>query len=317
MKSKLSVIYDITKKCPWDCSICCMGACSGTDALKDELSLECKLHLMDDLKQVSQIRDVSIDVRMDEDGEMRIIGVEATLAARIIFYEEESVKILDDMYSLEKKCELTREKKHFETLLVQNHSKCKIAERLSLPEIKDNILQICHSSAKIQIENVGITERGLLMEGILHVNFMYVKPDDEIPFDVWQGMVPFSYLLESTETGSDMSYDLLGTVEQLSIGLLGNDEIEVKAVLAIRSFLKKPVVFTDITDVSYASTDFKERENAPGIIGYIVKDGDKLWDLAKKYNTTVDSIMEVNNLEQKELKCGQKMLIFKENLSIL
>ena len=61
MKSKLSVIYDITKKCPWDCSICCMGACSGTDALKDELSLECKLHLMDDLKQVSQIRDVSID----------------------------------------------------------------------------------------------------------------------------------------------------------------------------------------------------------------------------------------------------------------
>jgi len=264
-----------------------------------------------------EIRDISIDVRMDEDGEMRIIGVEATLAARIIFYEEESMKILDDIYSLEKKCELTREKKHFETLLVQNHSKCKIAERLSLPEIKDNILQICHSSAKIQIENVGITERGLLMEGILHVNFMYVKPDDVIPFDVWQGMVPFSYLLESTETGPDMSYDLLGTVEQLSIGLLGNDEIEVKAVLAIRSFLKKPVIFRDITDVSYGLIDFKEQENAPGIIGYIVKDGDKLWDLAKKYNTTVESIVEVNNLDQKELKSGQKMLIFKENMSIL
>lgn len=61
MKSKLSVIYDITKKCPWDCSICCMGACSGSDALKDELSLECKLRLMDDLKQVNQFRDVSID----------------------------------------------------------------------------------------------------------------------------------------------------------------------------------------------------------------------------------------------------------------
>jgi len=164
---------------------------------------------------------------------------------------------------------------------------------------------------------VGITERGLLMEGILHVNFMYVKPDDVIPFDVWQGMVPFSYLLESTETGPDMSYDLLGTVEQLSIGLLGNDEIEVKAVLAIRSFLKKPVIFRDITDVSYGLIDFKEQENAPGIIGYIVKDGDKLWDLAKKYNTTVESIMEVNNLDQKELKSGQKMLIFKENMSIL
>ena len=34
------------------------------------------------------LTDISIDVRMDEDGEMRLIGVEATLEARIIVYEE-------------------------------------------------------------------------------------------------------------------------------------------------------------------------------------------------------------------------------------
>ena len=130
-------------------------------------------------------------------------------------------------------------------------------------------------------------------------------------------MVPFSYLLESNETNENMTYDLLGTVEQLSIGLLGNDEIEVKAVLAIRSFLKSPVSLADITDISYELIDLKEQENAPGIIGYIVKEGDKLWDLAKKYNTTIETIIEVNDLEQNELKKGQKMLIFKENMSIL
>lgn len=264
-----------------------------------------------------EIRDISVDVRMDEDGEMRVLGIEATLEVRVIIYEEEKMKILNDMYSLEKKCELIRTEKYFEKLLMQNHSKCKIVERLSLPEIKDDILQICHSSARIQIENVEVQEKGLLVDGILHVSFMYVKPDDVIPFDVWQGMVPFSCLLESNETCEKMSYDLLGTVEQLSIGLLGNDEIEVKAVLAIRSFLKSPVRFEDVTNISYILTDVKEQEKAPGIIGYIVKDGDELWDLAKKYNTTMESIMEVNNLENKELKNGQKMLIFKENMSIL
>lgn len=264
-----------------------------------------------------EIRDISIDVRMDEDGEMRVLGIEATLEVRVIVYEEEKMKILEDMYSLEKKCELTRTKKSFERLLMQNHSKCKIVERLSLPEIKDNILQNCHSSARIQIENTEIQEKGVFVEGILHVNFMYVKPDDVIPFDVWQGMVPFSYLLESNETYEGMKVDLLGTVEQLSIGLLGNDEIEVKAVLAIRSFLKGSVELMDITDISCVPHDMKEQENTPGIIGYIVKDGDKLWDLAKKYNTTMESIMEVNNLDHEELKNGQKMLIFKENLSIL
>lgn len=263
------------------------------------------------------IKDIQIDVRMDEDGEMRVLGVEATLEVRMIIYEEEKMKILDDMYSLEKKCELLREKKIFERLLMQNHSKCKIVERLSLPEIKDDILQICHSSAQVQIDNMEVEEKGIHIEGILHVNFMYVKPDDVIPFDVWQGMIPFSYLLESNETGENMNCDLLSTVEQLSIGLLGNDEIEVKAVLAIKSFMKMPVMCENIKDISYYPANMKEQENEPGIIGYIVKDGDKLWDLAKKYNTTVESIMKVNDLEKKELKNGQKMLIFKENMSIL
>ena len=264
-----------------------------------------------------EIKDISIDVRMDEDGEMRVFGIEATLEVRVIIYEEEKMKMLGDLYSLEKRCRLTRSEKYFEKLLMQNHSKCKIVERLSLPEIKDDILQICHSSARIQTEHTEILEKGLLVEGILHVNFMYVKPDDVSPFDVWQGMIPFSCLLESNETCEKMSYELLGCVEQLSIGLLGNDEIEVKAVLAIQSFLKCPMDFADITEISYEPIDYQEQESAPGIIGYIVREGDKLWDLAKKYNTTVESIMEVNKLEHSDLKSGQKMLIFKENLSIL
>ena len=83
---------------------------------------------------------------------------------------------------------------------MQNHSKCKVAERLSLPEIKDDILQICHSSARIQVEHTEIETGGIRIEGVLHLYFLYVKSDDTVPFGVWQGMIPFSYLLESNET---------------------------------------------------------------------------------------------------------------------
>lgn len=61
MKRKLSVIYDITKQCPWNCAICCMGASAKDDALEGELTLERKLSLMDDLAVVNQFRDVRID----------------------------------------------------------------------------------------------------------------------------------------------------------------------------------------------------------------------------------------------------------------
>ena len=61
MKKSLSVIYDITKHCPWNCSICCMGATSDCESTKNELSLERKLSLMDDLALVNQFRDIRID----------------------------------------------------------------------------------------------------------------------------------------------------------------------------------------------------------------------------------------------------------------
>ena len=264
-----------------------------------------------------EITDVSIDPRMDEEGEMRILGVEATLEARIIVSIEEEIQILQDIYSLRHNCALRLKEQTMEQLLMQNHSKCKVSEQLSLPEIKDDILQICHSSGRIQVEHTEITERGIQIEGVLHVSFLYVKSDDTIPFDVWQGMVPFSYLLESNQTSGDMSYDLTHFVEQLAIGLLGNGEIEVKAVLAFNSFLKKPVRIQNIEEITYEEIDMEEMEKRPGIVGYIVKEGDELWDLAKCYSTTVEGIMEVNGMEKQEITPGDKILIFKENMSIL
>lgn len=42
---------------------------------------------------------------------------------------------------------------------------------------------------------------------------------------------------------------------------------------------------------------------------YIVKKGDSLYSIAKKYNTTVDSLKKKNNLKSNTLSIGQKLLI--------
>lgn len=52
-------------------------------------------------------------------------------------------------------------------------------------------------------------------------------------------------------------------------------------------------------------------------MGHIVRDGEDMWSLAKQYMTTVDGIREINGLDSENVRTGDKLLILKENMSIL
>ena len=130
-------------------------------------------------------------------------------------------------------------------------------------------------------------------------------------------MVPFSYLLEAEGMNEKTQYDISNNIEQLSISMAGSGEIEVKAVLAFCSFIRQPVQTEVIDNITMEPYQTEELERRPGIVGYIVKEGDELWTLAKRYCTTIDGICAVNGLTEDQVKPGDKILIFKENMSIL
>lgn len=47
---------------------------------------------------------------------------------------------------------------------------------------------------------------------------------------------------------------------------------------------------------------------------YVVESGDTLWGIASKYNTSVDKIKDINNLNSNNLSIGQKLLVPGNNL---
>ena len=48
------------------------------------------------------------------------------------------------------------------------------------------------------------------------------------------------------------------------------------------------------------------------MVGYVVKPGEELWDIAKQFYTTSEAIAETNQLEEETLVPGQILLIMKE-----
>lgn len=263
------------------------------------------------------LEDTLADIRADEDGEMRILGIEATLSLRMDLYEEEETNLLTDIYSLQQNCVYETKETALEELLMQNQSKCRIAERISLPELGGDVLQILHCQGSLQLESEQHTAEGIQAEGIMHLSFLYLRSDDAQPYGVWQGMVPFSWLIEYPDMPEEVNSSLTYHVEQLAVLPAGNEAVEVKAVLAFDVFLRKVLHVNVITEVQMEPFHMEELEARPGVVGHIVQRGEDLWSLAKKYMTTVERIMEVNDLSEEKISQGDKLLIFKENMSIL
>ena len=90
-----------------------------------------------------------------------------------------------------------------------------------------------------------------------------------------------------------------------------SSQVEVKAVLNLNCIVFEQQNIQKITEVQQEPFDMEELQESPGIIGYIAKEGDKLWNIAKENYTTISDIVKTNQLSSEQIKGGDKILIIK------
>ena len=101
-------------------------------------------------------------------------------------------------------------------------------------------------------------------------------------------------------------------LEQLSTLMLDSNEIEVKAVMNLNALVLRQWKEQLITDIQEKELDLEKLEQMPGVVCYIVQPEDTLWDIAKKFYTTTDSIREMNELGEGEPRPQQALLVVKK-----
>lgn len=254
----------------------------------------------------------AIEVKPDPDGEERILQVDAVLELNMRMYREEEHKLLLDAYSPLKECILHRKKEGLESLLVRNFSKCRLADRIEVKENQGKVLQLCHSSGRVKVDKTRITDKGIVAEGIVALKILYIIGNDEMPFYSMDAMLPFTHLIEAGDIGQDCTYFLQADLEQLSTAMADGDEIEVKAAVGLNMLVFKQWEEEIIEAVEEQPLDRRKMDGMPGITVYIVKNGDTLWDIAKKFYTTEEEISSVNSLAEKEVKPGQPLILVKQ-----
>ncbi len=261
----------------------------------------------------AKIIHTEIEARRDADMENRNVGIEVVLELDMAVYEDEKVEILKDVYALDRKLTPVYRSVVFDNILMKNQSDLKLHQRIKIKNDQARILQICQAGGHIKIDRTQINEMGILVEGVVYVQILYVAEDDKVPVNALKGMVPFSCQIEIPDIDRSCTYEIAPVLEQLGSNMVDSEEIEIKMMLVLSAIVFKRMKVNIIEDIKEEAIDPAQQENMPGIIGYIVRPQDELWTLAKNFNTTVEEIMSTNELEQEQLTPKQKLVILRRN----
>lgn len=267
----------------------------------------CKDGMIPDIRY--RVGTQEITIRPDFDGEERNIGLDLAVDIMMRIYEEEETELVTDIYGVTKEvCAQTYEAS-LRRLLSKVTGKMKVSGRINVGKGKAPILQLLHSEGIVVMEQQQVVERGILVQGSLNVKVMYITGDDEMPYSTVQEQIPYEYTLEVPGIAPEDMGRVQAKMEQLQVTMLDGEEMDVKAVLSFHTTVFQMLPMNLIQQVGVSDLDRAKQGNLPGMIIYVVKHGDNLWNIGKKYYVPVEQLRAMNGLSSDELKPGQKLLI--------
>ena len=250
-----------------------------------------------------------LTVRPDFDGEERSIGLELVMDISIRIYEEERLEIISDIYGVSSEINAVTHRADLRRLLARVTGKTKVTDRIHVTG--GSVLQLLHSEGSVTLEQQSTVENGILLQGSLTVKVLYITGEDDAPYGCTQAQIPYQYTLEVPDIAPEDLGKVHAEVEQLQVTMLDGEEMDVKAVLCFSTVVFKNIPMELISQVTVSELDSSKMSNLPGMVVYVVKPGDNLWNIGKKYYVPVETLRELNSLDSDELMPGQKLLVVK------
>lgn len=249
-------------------------------------------------------------IRQDQDGEDRIIGVDYSVDMNIKMYEDMDIRFLSDMYSPDIEIEPKKECFSYENLLMRNQAKAKVSYRKRISGDDTKLLQICHIYGNVDVDDVVTNKDNIQVIGVIKACILYISTDDN-PMNSMEIDIPFEYAVDTVTLSKDDSVRIVPSIDMLNATLLNSEEVEIKAQLNLGISIFSKTETEIITDVTISDIDYEKKANMPGIVGYVVKKGDTIWSIARKYYATTSSIKAVNHLDTDYVSEGDRLIIVK------
>lgn len=259
--------------------------------------------LPDSLSEVIiEVSEGNWEILENEEGELKNLDLEVKLRISGNAYQENEKELIVDAYSTKEEIHVERGKVN----LIEDIATIIHKENVYKDLEEYNIKEIYDISGYPSIIDTRFGDDGLIVEGILSLQIIYLEEETN-KIDTLSEEIPYKYYLpiEENALGSEVDIDL--NVETIKL----KENLNIEGIIKHKVNLTKNRVLSVINTIEETEEIIDKRDRA-SIIIYIVQKNDTLWDISKRYNTTIEEILDANeNISPNNIMPGEKIIIEK------
>jgi len=258
------------------------------------------------------VRDQYVQIRPDADGEDRVMDIEISVSVSLKVISGENLEILEDAYCINQQLDIAYTPVRYPRLICRNRNQSPVKEVVQIDGQCPDILQIFRVKGDAHIDDIKVIDDRIIVEGVINADVLYVAENDDTPLFSYQTFIPYRQVIETKGARPDMRVNVDVSVDHIAFNMLSRRETELRFLLTFATQVLEERSMNIIQDIAFSEMDRSVLENMASITVYVVQPGDSLWKIAKKYNTGLDELMAVNEIENaSRVGAGQKLLILK------
>ena len=232
------------------------------------------------------------------------IYVEAELEINAYVYQSRELNIIQDLYS--PSVNLIYKQKQIQAMAQKEIIKdvCSIREKQFISEIGNH--RIYDVDIKPTIINQTILKNRIVYEGEMELNFLF-DSDNSSRIETKNIVLPFNFNMDCANLTESAKVETnIGVILQ-DFTVMTEGSIDIKIDLEFLANISNNQTIQVIEEINTDETRINERCS---LIIYFVKPGDTLWNIAKKFHSTVSNIAKMNQIEdENKINIGQQLFI--------
>ena len=231
------------------------------------------------------------------------IYIEAEVEISCYSYETKDIELIQDVYTPFSTIQYKQKTIKAMVGLQNVNDSYQLREQIADSDISNS--RIYNVSTTTNINNIKIIGTKAIYEGEAIVNILY-ESTEVTRIDKREFKFPINYELNVLDGMTEENLDIMVDVEKYDISSQ-TDTIQINIDLNISTKMFKTIELNIIDEIE--EKELEEREEY-SIIIYFVKAGDTLWNIAKRYRSTVETIKQINNIEDEDkLDINQQLFI--------